>query len=195
MRKPELDRRIVLPRIFPDPGAWLFISGLAGPARDVAALTDDGPNTFTMAGCMGAATATGLGAALSAPDRRVAVVTGDGELLMNLGSLVTVASKAPANLSIVCIDNGCHGETGGQTGHTATTADLAAVARGSGLASTLVVETEADLEKAAGFLETAPGPRFVQVRVTDGPPTAYKRNFNPAECRIRFRSAVLASAG
>lgn len=195
MREPTLDRRTVLARIFPDPDRYLFISGLAGPARDVAGLTKDGANAFLMAGAMGAATSMGLGVALSAPDRKVAVVTGDGELLMNIGSLVTVASMAPANLSIICIDNGCHGETGGQTGHTSRSANLDLIARGAGFTSSTVVETEADLEKAATFLETMPGPRFIQVRVTDGPPTAFKRNFNMAESRLRFRSSYRNAAG
>ncbi|EDP64651.1 thiamine pyrophosphate enzyme-like TPP-binding protein [alpha proteobacterium BAL199] len=195
MRQATLDRRDVLARIFPDPDRYLFISGLAGPARDTAGLTKDGANTFTMAGAMGAATTVGLGLALSAPDRKVAVVTGDGELLMNIGSLVTVASMAPPNLTIVCIDNGCHGETGGQTGHTSRTANLEQIAKGAGIASSTVVETEADLDKAAAFLEEMPGPRFIQVRVTDGPPTNYKRNFNMAECRIRFRTAAMNTAG
>jgi len=195
MRNPTLDRRTVLARIFPRPDRYLFVSGLAGPARDVAGLTGDGPNAFLMAGAMGAATSMGLGMALSAPDRDVAVVTGDGELLMNIGSLVTVASMAPPNLSIVCIDNGCHGETGGQTGHTSRSANLDLIAKGAGFTSSTVVETEAELENAATFLDTMPGPRFIQVRVTDGPPTGYKRNLNMAECRIRFRTFYRDAVG
>ena len=117
INNPTLDRREILKPIIPNPEDYLIITGLAGPARDAAALTDDGTNTFTMAGCMGAAVSMGLGMALAAPDRQILVITGDGELLMNLGSLASVATLQPANLSIVCIDNGCHGETGGQTGH------------------------------------------------------------------------------
>ena len=107
-----LDRRDLLAPLFPDQADWLFVSGLAGSSKDAAGLTQDGANLFTMAGCMGSAVATGLGMALSAPDRNVAVITGDGELQMGIGSLNSVATQGPANLTVVCIDNGTHGETG-----------------------------------------------------------------------------------
>lgn len=188
---PTLDRREVLAALFPSPDDILFITGLAGSARDAAGLTNDGDNLFTMAGTMGAAVPMGLGVALSAPEKQVAVVTGDGELLMNIGSLASVATMAPGNLSIVCIDNGCHGETGGQTGHTSNRTDLAKMAEGAGLVSVMVLETGDQMEAAAEFLSDAPAPRFLQVRVTDGPPTGFKRNMNPAQCRIRFRNAYL----
>ncbi|NQV82753.1 MAG: thiamine pyrophosphate-binding protein [Rhodospirillales bacterium] len=190
---PTLDRREVLSKLFPSPDDYLFISGLAGSARDGAGLTEDGDNLYTMAGTMGAAVPMGLGVALSAPDSQVAVITGDGELLMNIGSIASVANMAPGNLSIVCIDNGCHGETGGQTGHTSGRTDLAKMADGAGLASVMVLETEDQLAAAAEFLVEAPSPRFLLVRVTDGPPTVFKRNMNPAQCRTRFRNAYLGN--
>jgi len=190
---PTLDRRDVLSTLFPSPDDILFISGLAGSARDAAGLTNDGDNLYTMAGCMGAAVPMGLGVALAAPDKQVAVITGDGELLMNIGCLASVATMAPGNLSIVCIDNGCHGETGGQTGHTSGLTDLAKMAEGAGVASVMVLETTDQMDAAAKFLNDAASPRFLQVRVTDGPPTDYKRNMNPAQCRTRFRNAYLGS--
>ncbi len=190
---PTLDRREVLSGLFPSPGETLFITGLAGSARDAAGLTNDGDNLYTMAGTMGAAVPMGLGVALAAPEKQVAVVTGDGELLMNIGSLASVATMAPGNLSIVCIDNGCHGETGGQTGHTSGRTDLALMAEGAGLASVMVLERLDQMEAAQKFLIEAQAPRFLQVRVTDGPPTDFKRNMNPAQCRTRFRNAFLGS--
>jgi len=193
MNLPTLDRRNVLSVLFPNQEDYLFITGLAGSARDAAGLTEDGDNLFTMAGAMGAATSMGLGVAMSAPDRKVAVITGDGELLMNIGSLATVSTIAPANLSIVCIDNGCHGETGGQTGHTSNKTNLEMMAKGAGITSTMTIEAESDLAKGAVFLVDAPGPRFIQLRVMDGPPTSYKRNMDLAECRLRFRNAYLNS--
>ncbi len=191
MTPATLDRRYVLPALFPAPQDYLFVSGLAGSARDAAALTGDGANIYTMAGAMGAATSMGLGVAMAAPDKNVAVITGDGELLMNVGSLATVATIAPANLSIICIDNGCHGETGGQSGHTSNKTDLALMAKGAGIPSTLTIVTEDELAAAVDFLTQAAGPRFIQLRVMDGPPTAYRRNMDPAECRLRFRNAFI----
>ena len=194
MTTPTLDRREILPHLFPEPDGYLFISGLAGPARDTAALTGDGDNLFTMAGTMGAAVCTGLGVALSAPQSQVAVITGDGELLMNVGSLATIASMQPDNLSIVCIDNGCHGETGGQPGHTSRKTDLAKMAEGAGIVSVKSISDPQELEDAAAFLQETAGPRLLVVRVMQGAPSEFKRNLDPAACRLRFRNAYLASA-
>ncbi len=191
MTPSTLDRKDVLPRLFPAPEDYLIIAGLAGTARDAAALTDDGDNLFTMAGTMGAAVSMGLGVALSAPGRQVAVIAGDGEILMNVGALATVATMAPENLSIVCIDNGAHGETGGQTGHTAHGTDLARMAEGAGIASTLSIDDEDKLSTGAKFLIESVAPRFLLVRVSDAPPAPYKRNLNPTACRLRFRNAFL----
>ena len=188
---PQIDRRELLAQLFPQPQDWLFVSGLAGASKDAAALTGDGPNLYSMAGTMGAAVPMGLGIALSAPDRNVGVITGDGELLMGLGSLITVASAAPQNLSIVCIDNSMHGETGGQKGHTHATADLEQIAKGSGIASTLVISKPSEVGDATQFLTSAPGPRFLVARVLPTAPTAFKRNMDLAECRVRFREAYL----
>lgn len=185
----NIDRRELLPRLFPQQDSWLFVSGLAGASRDAAALTGDGANLFTMAGTMGAAVPMGLGVALSALDRRVAVITGDGEMLMGLGSLVTVAAAAPRNLTIVCEDNSMHGETGGQTGHTSATADLEAIARGSGISSAMTISEPAEIADAARFIEEAPGPRFLLARVLPTPPCVYKRDMDMAACRNRFRRA------
>ncbi len=193
MSEPTLDRRDVLAPLFPNPEDYLMVAGLAGTARDAAALTSDGDNLFTLGGVMGGAVSIGLGIALAAPEARVAVITGDGELLMNVGALATVASMAPDNLTIVCIDNGCHGETGGQPGHTARRTDLALMAAGAGLPSTMTVTASGELAAAARFVAGAPAPRFLLVRVTDGPPADYKRNLDAAVCRHRFRNAWLGS--
>lgn len=186
-----LDRRNLLSELIPNPDHFLMISGLAGASKDAAAFTDDSANLFTMAGTMGASVSMGLGVALSAPTKNVIVFAGDGELMMNVGSLATVASMMPANLSIVCIDNGCHGETGGQKGHTARRTNLALMAEGAGLPSVMTIQTPEEIAQAAAFIAEAPGPRFLWARVMNSPPAAYKRNFDLAECRQRFRDAYL----
>ncbi len=194
MTESTIDRRELLPELFPAPGDTLMVSGLAGAARDAAALTGDSDRLFTMAGAMGAAVPLGLGMALSAPDSQVAVITGDGELLMDLGALATVATQAPGNFSIVCIDNGRHGETGGQLSHTSRRTDLARIAEGAGLASVLAISRPGEIPAAANFLTDATAPRFLLVRVKPGPPAAYKRNLDPTACRLRFRNAYLAAS-
>jgi len=190
--KGNIDRRELLPGLFPDQEQWLFVSGLAGASRDAAALTGDGAHLYTMAGTMGAAVPMGLGVALSAPGRKVAVINGDGEMLMGLGALVTVAAAAPQNLTIVCEDNSMHGETGRQTGHTAATADLEAIAKGAGIGSVMTISEPGQIADAAAFISEAPGPRFLVVRVLPTDPCAFKRNMDSAACRFRFREHVLA---
>src|SRR6201989_2317288 len=109
-----LDRCDAVPALIGRHEDFLIVSGLAGTSRDVAALTGDGAHTYTMAGAMGGGCLLGLVLALARPDRRVLVVTGDGELLMNVGGLATIAVMNPANLAILCVDNGHYGETGWQ---------------------------------------------------------------------------------
>lgn len=191
MTEITLDRRELLAPLFPDHTQYLFVTGLAGAARDVCALTGEADNVITLGGAMGAAVSMALGMALSAPKEQVVCVTGDGELLMNVGALATVASMMPDNLTIVCVDNGCHGETGGQKGHTARRTDLAKMAEGAGIPSVMTIETEAQLAEAANFLADSPAPRFLWARVMDGPPAAWTRNWNFWECRLRFRNAYL----
>lgn len=192
-RPANIDRRELLPHLFPHPEQWLFVSGLAGASRDAAALTGDGANLYTMAGTMGAAVPMGLGMALSAPQRKVAVINGDGEMLMGIGSLVTVAAAQPQNLTIVCQDNAMHGETGSQKGHTAGTANLETIAQGAGISSTLTISEPGQIGDAAAFIAEMPGPRFLVVRVLPTPPSAYKRNMDMAACRVRFRQAFQSS--
>jgi thiamine pyrophosphate-dependent acetolactate synthase large subunit-like protein len=120
-----LDRRHAVARLLRDRGDALIVSGLGSPTYDVAAAGDD-PRNFYLWGAMGGACMIGLGLALAKPERRVLVITGDGEMLMGLGSLATIGVKRPANLGIVVLDNGLHGETGLQPSHTAHATDLAA---------------------------------------------------------------------
>ena len=184
-----LDRRDLLPHLFPDPARYRMVAGLAGASRDAAALTGEADYLFTMGGAMGAALSIGLGMALAAPDAEIAAITGDGELLMNVGALATVASAAPGNLTIVCIDNAQHAETGGQPGHTARCTDLAKIAEGAGIASVMTVSRPDQLAAAARFLIAAPAPRFLLCRVLPGPPCAWNRDWDLAACRQRFRAA------
>ena len=190
----QLDRNDVLPKLIPEPGKYLIIAGLAGTARDVAHLCGvESSHFYAMAGAMGGAVSIGLGLALAQPEKRVLVCTGDGELLMNAGALATVASAAPQNLTIVCIDNGEHGETGGQPGHTSKRTRLATLAAGAGIASVMTVSKPDELLSARDFLADGIGPKFLWVRVMPGPPADYKRNWDLIECRLRFRRANVAA--
>jgi thiamine pyrophosphate-dependent acetolactate synthase large subunit-like protein len=127
-----LDRRTVVSRLLTDRGNLIVVTGLGSPTYDVAAAGDDDRNVYLW-GAMGGAAMTALGIALARPDTPVVAITGDGEMLMGMGSFATIAMQQPRNLSVVILDNGLYGETGGQASHTAV-ADLAEIARASGIA-------------------------------------------------------------
>ena len=185
-----LDRTVALPQLIGPHEDFLIVTGLAGTSKDLAHLTGDADHLFTMAGAMGAAVMTGFGLALAQPDRRVLVVTGDGELLMNVGALATVGVVNPPNLSIVCVDNGHYGETGYQLSHTSLGVNLETMANGAGIASTALVEHEADIEAAAKLLRRGNGTCFVLMRVAPTDSPRFKRNMDAGAVRNRFRRAL-----
>ena len=108
-----LDRRAATARLLRDRGDALVVTGLGNPTYDVAAAGDT-PLNFYFWAAMGGAAMAGLGLALAQPRRRVLVVTGDGEMLMGLGSLATIGAEQAWNLGIVVLDNEHYGETGMQ---------------------------------------------------------------------------------
>jgi thiamine pyrophosphate-dependent acetolactate synthase large subunit-like protein len=186
-----LDRREALPQLLGRHEDFLIVAGLSGSARDVAALTGNGPYAYILVGAMGAACMVGLGLALAQPDRRVLVVTGDGELLMNVGALATIAVMNPANLAIVCVDNGHYGETGYQKSHTSLGTDLTVIASGSGIKLTRTIEQQADIATGARLIREANATAFVLLRVKPTEPPPDQRILDPVLGRLRFRAALL----
>ena len=186
-----LDRCDAVPALIGRHEDFLLVAGLAGTAKDMASLTGDGAHLFAMAGAMGAAVMTGFGLALAQPERHVLVVTGDGELLMNVGALATVAVENPPNLSILCVDNGHYGETGYQKSHTSLGVDLEKIAIGAGIKSTRTVTREDQIADASRLIREANGTAFVCLRVKATNPPPYRRLLDPAACRHRFRAALL----
>ena len=186
-----LDRITAVPAIVGNHEDFLIVAGLAGTGKDMAALTGDGGHLYALAGAMGAAVTIGLGLALARPEKTVLVATGDGELLMNLGGLATVALMNPPNLRILCVDNGHYGETGYQKSHTALGVDLAQIAAGSGIKATCAVETEGDIAKGARMLRESNGACFVLLRVKPTDPPKAPRLMDPGASRVRFRLSTL----
>jgi len=187
----SLDRNEAVPRLIGRHEDFLVVAGLAGTARDLAYLSDDAPHVFALAGAMGAATPMGLGLALARPDRRVLVVTGDGELLMNVGSLATAAVVNPPNLAIVCVDNGHYGETGFQKSHTSLGVDLEQMAIGAGIRTTRTVRRAEDIPEASRLIREGNGTSFVLMRVQPNESPPHKRDLDPTSEKLRFRSALL----
>jgi len=110
----------------------LLICNIGFPSRELYAVQDRSEN-FYMLGSMGLASSIGLGLALARPDRKVIVLDGDGAVLMNLGTLATIAHHAPENYLLVILDNCCYGSTGAQPTCTCLGTDLAALAAAAGV--------------------------------------------------------------
>ena len=186
-----LDRREALPELLGRHEDFLIVAGLSGTSRDIAALTRNGPHAYIMLGAMGGACMIGLGLALARPDRSVLVVTGDGELLMNVSALATIAVMNPPNLAIVCVDNGHYGETGYQKSHTSLGTDLAMIAGGAGIKLVRTIEQQADIAAGASLIREANATAFVLLRVKPTEPPADQRVLDPALGRLRFRAALM----
>jgi thiamine pyrophosphate-dependent acetolactate synthase large subunit-like protein len=121
------------------------------------------------------------------------VVTGDGEMLMGLGSLATIGVQAPLNLAIAVIDNERYGETGMQETHTAHGVDLAAVALGCGFASASVAREQKELEAARAKLLAADGPVLVQFKVVAEKLPLVLPPHDGVVLRDRFRRVLLGA--
>ena len=150
----------------------LVVPGLGSPTWDTFA-AGDSPEYLYSWGGMGMAVPTALGLALAQPDKRILALTGDGEMMMGIGSLGVVANHAPSNLGILVLDNEHFGETGKQTGLTSSQADLCKVAEGFGelhlgerLGAPQLLEGQVFLVQTVGFRLDA----FVEVNgvIMDG---------------------------
>ena len=148
-------------------------------AREWPRVTTNERLDLPLTGCMGKASSLALGIALARPERRVIVFDGDGSLLMNLGSLVTIANAKPRNLIHCVFENGIYEITGGQPVPGEGTFDLATLARGAGFPNTYNISDEASLGAQLDEAFARPGPTFIAFRVTPargGPHDGPRRN-------------------
>jgi len=143
------------------------------------------PQNFYMLGSMGLACPIALGVAIAQPKRRVIAIEGDGSLLMQLGSLATIAAVKPANLTIVVMDNSVYQITGAQPTVTAHGADLVAIARGAGIANSAWAADEADFDQLFAAALEKGGPSLIALRIDDQPATATTER-DPFVIRDRF---------
>ncbi len=160
-----LERRAVVAELLAARGDGLLVTGLGAPTWDATAAGDH-PLNFYLWGGMGGAAMVGLGLALAQPQRRVLVLTGDGEMLMGLGSLATIAVQQPANLAVVVIDNEHYGETGMQETHTRHGVDLCRIAEGAGLRASATITDRRQLQAWIPRLYHERGPLFAAIKVT-----------------------------
>ncbi len=145
-------------------GDALVVTSLGTPSYLVHA-AGDRPLNFYLWAAMGMASSTGLGLALAQPARQIVVVDGDGAALMNLGSMVTVGARRPANFLWVILENGAFLETGGQVIATHGTADLVGIARASGIRQAARAANPVALAELLEYSLAQPGPSLVVARV------------------------------
>ena len=188
-----LHRRDVVNELLRGRGDLLVIAGLGAPNWDVSA-AGDSANNFPLWGAMGAASMMGLGLALAQPRRKVLVITGDGEMLMSLGALATIAVESPPNLTIAVLDNERFGETGMQKTHTAAGVDLAGIAAAAGIRTSRIVRTQAEVTEIRDLAHQGKGVVFAQIKIS---PEALPFTMPPADGVIlttRFRQSVLGDS-
>ena len=188
----SLDRKKAIPILLGDTDRFLIISGLAGPAKDIGFLTKESSNTFLFGGAMGGALPTSLGLALARPKDTILCVSGDGDVLMSMGSLATIGTIKPKNLIIICVDNSLYLETGGQKSHTGLGVDLDVVSQGCGFLKTKTITNEDELLQGARLVNNNfNGPTFILLKVNQSKPPQYSRNWNASQAKIKFRQNLL----
>jgi thiamine pyrophosphate-dependent acetolactate synthase large subunit-like protein len=165
----------------------LVVTGLGSTTYDAGA-AGDRPENFYLWGAMGGAAMIGLGVALAQPRRRVLVLTGDGEMLMGMGSLATLGAQRLSNLAIAVLDNSQFGETGQQRSHTGLGTDLAQVAAACGW------QTVADVTDMEAVDALAPRLRrealFAVIRIAPAEVPRFLPPRDGAALTTRFRAAL-----
>ena len=188
----KLDRRHAVAQILKQRGQALLITGLGSSCWDAAAAGDSNENFYVWGG-MGGASMIGLGLAIAQPQRRVLVITGDGELLMGLGALATIAVQQPKNLSIIVMDNERYGETGMQPTHTHFGVDLAGIAASAGFPLTATIDSGKALTESISKIYQASGPLFFNIKVDDAKLPMVLPERDGTWLKNRFRKAVVGS--
>lgn len=163
-------------------------AGIGNAGFDLFA-AGDRPQNFYMFGSMGLASSLGLGYALSRPAERVVVLEGEGSVLMNLGSLATIARMRPRRYLLVIMDNGTYALTGSQRNAAAEGADLAMIARGAGIPHVAAPETTEAFERAVVDALATDGPAVIVVRIADGN-SAVRHGWDPVQLKYRFMAGV-----
>jgi len=188
-----LKRRAAIAMLMANRPKDLFVvPGLGSCTYDMASLGEKDQD-FYLWGAMGGAAMIGLGLALAKPKLKVAVITGDGEMLMGMGSLATIGVQRPANLAVIVFDNQRYGETGMQASHTDKGVDLVGIARACGIGQTLDVTDQAGLEKLGLALGTLKETLFARVRIAADDPPRVLPSKDGVELKLRFRKAAMAA--
>jgi len=186
----KLDRRELCRAVLQDRGDMLVIAGLGAPAWDITAVGDCAEN-LPLWGGMGGAAMIGLGLALAQPKRKVLVITGDGEMLMGLGSLPTIAVAKPDNLAILVQDNEHYGETGMQETATKHGVDLVGMAKAAGFPRTMFVTRPEEVPALRSAIHAGGGPFFALAKIDESSKKLVLPPREGALLQARMREALL----
>ena len=184
-----LDRRAVVKSLLTDRRELLVVTGLGSASYDAMAAGDH-PRTFFLWGAMGGAAMVGMGLALAQPAEQVAVITGDGEQLMGLGSFATIGAQKIKNLTIVVLDNSHYGETGMQSSHTGLGVDLVGIAASCGFAWSAHITDMAGVEALRPRLHRANGPGFASIGIAADDPPRVLPPRDGVLLKTRFRQSL-----
>jgi len=190
-QKAGLDRRDVVKRIIGKRDDILVVTGLGGAGYDCTAARGDHDLNFCMHGAMGGAPIVALGIAIAQPNRRVVTVLGDGDMLMGLGGLATIATQKPKNLAVVVLDNGHYLETGNQMSASGHGVSLAGIARAAGFAEAFELSDPEDIDANVQLIQDAPGPVFACVQISNIQPPPVPKTRDASYMKLRFRKALL----
>jgi thiamine pyrophosphate-dependent acetolactate synthase large subunit-like protein len=189
----KLNRRALVRALLAERGGMLVVAGLGAPAWDITA-AGDVPENLPLWGGMGGAAMMGLGLAMAQPARPVLVLTGDGEMLMGVGSLATIAVLRPPNLSILVLDNEHYGETGMQETATRHGVELAMMAKGAGIADSRLVRTAEEALALRRAIHARAGLLFAQIKIDEATEPLAMPPREAAILQARMREAVLGPA-
>lgn len=164
MTNGSLDRRAVAAALLKDRGGLLVVTGLGSASYDLFAAGDHDGNYYLWA-AMGSAATVGFGLAMAQRQRPVLVLTGDGEMLMGIGALASIAQKMPPNLTIAVLDNGHYGETGMQKSHTGRGIELARVAEACNFYNTAVISDMAGVAALRDRIQAMSGTTLATIKI------------------------------
>jgi len=166
----------------------LLISASGFMSRELFFIKDC-PQHFYMLGSMGLASSIGLGLSLSVPDRKIIVIDGDGNILMNLGSLATIGYFRPENFVHIVLDNESYESTGGQP-TVSSIIKLEKMAKAAGFETVKKVSDVGSLTNLMAALPKLEGPVFILVKIEKGRKEVSRVTIAPEDIKKRFMSGI-----
>lgn len=168
----------------------LVVCNIGIPSKELYHLKDR-PQNFYMMGSMGLASSIAFGLAIAQPRKKIWCIEGDGSLLMNLGSLSTIANLSPNNLTLIVIDNGSYGSTGDQCTYTSNKTNLEIIAKGAGFKSIVKITKIEEITKILKSLDI--GCHFILIKTKPGSAQVSNIPLAPIKIKIRFMRSIFES--